>query len=304
MLHHLLVPLDGTPASEETLPVAAALAKQSSARVTLLHVIEHDAPQSIHGQPHLHEAGAAESYLERIAANAFAEETTVDWHVHGRGVRDVAHSVIDHAEEMEPELVIIRAHGEDKLRNWLFGTIPQQIVSHGTIPVLLLQPDTTGTIRFPFRNILVPLDGKPDHERALGMAGELARLFDATLHLITVVPTVDRLSGTTAVAGSFLPESTRMILNLEVEQASQYLLQHVGKLTHEGCRAKAHVLRGEPLEMIIQSAEAIKADLVCLGTHGKAGTHAFWSGSVAQRLIHNIPTSFLLAPARVDIPHE
>ena len=304
MLQHILVPLDGTPASEETLPVASTIAQKTGARVTLLHVIEYDAPATIHGQPHLRDVASAEEYLTRIAAAAFPPQVKVSWHVHGRGVRDVAHSLVDHAEEMEPQLVIIRAHGEEKLRNWLFGTIPQQIVKHAIVPVLLLQPHAQDAIRFPFQNILVPLDGKPDHERGLDLAAEFARLFDGVLHLITVVPTMDRLSGTSALTGSFLPESTRLVLNIEVEEATQYLLAHVEQLTSEGCKAKGHILRGEPLEVIEQAAASTNADLICLGTHGKAGTHAFWSGSVAQRLIHHIPSSFLLAPARTDLPHE
>ena len=53
MFKHLLVPLDGSPLAEAALPAAAYLAQKLGASVTLLHVIEQDAPQEIHGERHL-----------------------------------------------------------------------------------------------------------------------------------------------------------------------------------------------------------------------------------------------------------
>ena len=45
-------PAEGAPA-EAALPVAAYLAGRCASRVTLLHIIEHDAPATVHGARHL-----------------------------------------------------------------------------------------------------------------------------------------------------------------------------------------------------------------------------------------------------------
>ena len=55
MLKHLLVPLDGSRLAEAALPAASFVAGRLGARVTLLHVIERDAPQEIHGERQLSE---------------------------------------------------------------------------------------------------------------------------------------------------------------------------------------------------------------------------------------------------------
>ena len=49
----LLVPLDGSPAAETILPAATLLAKRLAAEVALLHVLERNAPDRVHGQRHL-----------------------------------------------------------------------------------------------------------------------------------------------------------------------------------------------------------------------------------------------------------
>jgi nucleotide-binding universal stress UspA family protein len=53
MFKHILVPLDGSKLAEAAIPAAASLAQTLEAPVTLLHLIEQDAPQEIHRDHHL-----------------------------------------------------------------------------------------------------------------------------------------------------------------------------------------------------------------------------------------------------------
>ena len=59
----LLVPLDGSPAAEAVLPAATTLARALPARLSLLHSIERDAPDRVHGERHLTGVAEAEAYL-------------------------------------------------------------------------------------------------------------------------------------------------------------------------------------------------------------------------------------------------
>ncbi len=296
MIKHLLIPLDGTPMAEAALPAAAWLTEKAGAQVTLLHVLEKNAPATVHGAGHLRSARDAEAYLKQVAAGSFPPTVRVDWHVHEREVPDVAHSLVDHADEMAPDLVVMSTHNEGGLRDWISGNIAQQVVHLGLTPVLLLRPSASGTVVFPFRTILLPLDGRPDHEQGIPPAAAIARLCEAAVRLLMVVPTTHSLSGTDAAVGSLLPESTRIQLDLAEKDAAEYLLQHMMGLSDQGISTSACVDRGDPASQIAANAEAAKADLIVLGTHGKAGTQAFWEGSIAQRLLRRIPASFLLVP--------
>jgi nucleotide-binding universal stress UspA family protein len=56
--------------------------------------------------------------------------------------------------------------------------------------------------------------------------------------------------------------------------------------------------RGNPAARIARHAEAIQADLIVSGTHGKAGTKAFWAHSVGARLLAQTSRPALLVPVR------
>jgi nucleotide-binding universal stress UspA family protein len=52
----------------------------------------------------------------------------------------------------------------------------------------------------------------------------------------------------------------------------------------DGLTVGAEVERGDPAAAIVATAERISADLIVLGTHGKAGWDAFRAGSITPRI--------------------
>ena len=297
MFRSLLVPLDGAAASEAVLPMAAYLAERPAARVTLLHVVERHAPAAIHGERHLTSAAEAEAYLQATAARYFPPGVAVAWHVHHPEITDVAHSLADHAGELEADLVVMLSHGRKQFYRWLFGTVAQRVLRPGLAPVLFLHPGPDGIVPVPFRRVLVPLDGRAEHEAGLPAAIELARLSSSPVDLLMVVPTASALGGEAAATGQLLPAATREVLDLAEQEGVQYLQGCVERLQEAGVAASATVARGDPADVIRQTAVRLGVDLVALGTHGSAGVEAFWSGSLGQRLLGRIDASFLLAPA-------
>jgi nucleotide-binding universal stress UspA family protein len=298
MFQHLLVPLDGTKLAEAALPAAAFLAERANARVTLLHVVERDPPATVHGHRHLSGADEAEAYLREAAGRCFPPGVQVAWHVHREGTPDVPRSLADHAGELAPDLIVMLSHGDKTIIQRILGSVPQQVVRHGSVPVLLLRPTRSGAVALPFRQVLVPLDGRPEHEAGLAPAADLARLCDAPVRLLMVVPTGGTLAGPHAATGQLLPFATGELLDQAEENGARYLEGQVARLLAEGLPATATVARGEPMKAIINAAADTRTDLVALGTHGAAGTEAFWTGSLGARLIRRVHASFLLAPAK------
>lgn len=296
MLKHLLAPLDGSDLAEAALPVAADLASKTGARLTLLHVLEQDAPGQVHGQRHLTRPEEAQAYLKGLADRLAATGIEADWHVHLEPTSQLASSLKEHAEELAPDLLVMCAHGRARLRDWLSGNIAQQTLKQGAIPILLLKPGPKGELIFPFHRILAPLDGQPSHEQGLPLAAEMARLFEAEIQLIMVVPTLEVLPAETAATGSLLPGATRAVLDLAEEQAQEYLGRHLAALKAKGLKASASLGRGDPLSLISRTAETAKADLIVLASHGKIGSEAFWAGSLSARLVGRLNASFLLVP--------
>ena len=67
MFKNILVPLDGSKLAETAVSPAASLAKTLGAPVTLLHIIEKDAPQEVHSDHHLTKPDEASAYLQKVA---------------------------------------------------------------------------------------------------------------------------------------------------------------------------------------------------------------------------------------------
>jgi len=299
MFKHILLPLDGSQLAEAALPVVADLAEKLKAQVTLLHVIERNAPASVHGQRHLTIEEDACQYLQEIADKHFAPSTEVYRHVHSEEVSRVAQSIVQHSAEFDPDLIVMCAHGQGGLRDFVVGSIAQQIIAAGTIPVLLLQPQTSEENSFlGFQRLLVALDGDTDHESGLKIAVDLAAELNAAIHLIQVVPTLSTLNPRHSATGTLLPATTSALLEIDEDNAVEYLEEKIKQIQKKNIPITAEVERGDPARQVVQSADANDSQLIILGTHGKIGLTAFWAGSVATKIVEQTHRAILLVPVR------
>jgi nucleotide-binding universal stress UspA family protein len=294
MFSNILVPLDGSTLSEAALQPAAVLAKKFNSTVMLLHIIEADAPAEIHKERHLTQTAEAETYLKDTAKRAFPEDLKVSTHVHSAAVSDVARSIVEHATaEFHPDLIVISTHGKGGMRDVLFGSIAQQVVSKGKTPLLVVRPDTPP---FQLNRILLPLDPDSIHDESFPAAERLAEAFQAALILFSVVPTYATVTGNDVAARNLMPASTSEMLHLREETSLEHLQEHVEALHARRIQATAEVSRGEPAAAIIAAADKFSADLVVLSTHRKAGMEVFWSLSVAPQVVQRTKRPLMLIP--------
>lgn len=298
MFKSILLPLDGSQLAEAALPAAASLAQTLHAQVTLLHVIEENAPQTVHKDRHLTKPDEAKAYLKEIAEQAFEKNVKVDTHVHTAQVKDVSKSISEHVREFSPDLIIMCAHGSGDIRDLLFGGIAQQVVAQGLTPLLLLQPTTAEKKPFNLRSILLPLDSESRHDDSLPFAQELAKAYSAEIYLLSVIATFGTLRGEEAATSSILPATTNALLDAREEAAKEHLQEHLNQLSRSGFRASAEVARGDPAQKIVSVAERINADLIILSTHRRAGMDAFWARSVAPNVARRTRIPILLIPLK------
>ena len=296
MFKHLLVPLDGSSLAEMALPAAAYLARLLSARVTLLHLVERHPPGEVHHDRHLTNAAEAGAYLEAIRQRFFLANGAVTCHVHTTEIDDVARSIVEHVGELAPELIVMCTHGHGGWRRRLFGSKAQQVIALEKTPILLIPPAQHAASEFQCQRIVVPLDGNAEHEQGLRAATELARLCQAAVHLVFVIPTVDRLKGEDAATGRLLPHTMSAILDLQQEEAAEYLGCHIVNLREAELTVSAEVARGDVVAAIVTAIKSTQADVIVMGTHGKTAMDAFWSGSLTPVIVDRSPVPLLLVP--------
>lgn len=297
MFKHLLVPLDGSKMAETTLPLAALLSQKLGSVVTLIHIIEQDAPQEIHGERHLTNEQEASLYLDIVAREYFSEGVATS-HVHTEKVQNVSRSIADHSGELEPDLIVMCTHGEGGLHDFMMGSIAQQVIGHGRTPILLVHPEHRIDEVRGIKKILVALDGDPQHDASLPLAAELAQELGAGLHLLTVVHTLGTLPGERAATGWLLPGATRAMLDMDEESAEQHLEQLAEQWRKASLPITTQVLRGDPAQQIASGAAEAQADLIALATHGKSGMSAFWSSSVGPKVVTSTQIPLLLIPVK------
>jgi nucleotide-binding universal stress UspA family protein len=287
MFERIIVTLDGSSSSEAALPAAEALARRLGSSLVLLHVIESRPPKAIHGERHLATPGEAEAYLAPIVARLRAEGLRAEGHVHDSAARDhgVASVVAAHEAEFGNDLAVMAAHGKHGLSDSLSGSLPLKVAASGGAAVLLVpQPATpaaaSSAAPFAPRRILVPLDGRQEHEAALPAAVALAKAFGLSLRLVAAVPRSGaEAGGPGAIFARLSPALSGASLEYAAEGEERYLAGVAERLAAEGVKADWLVKRGAPAKAIVAAAE--EGELLVLSTHRRLGLDASLDGCVA-----------------------
>jgi nucleotide-binding universal stress UspA family protein len=301
-IRSILVPLDGSRLAEGVLPAVRTLGERLGATVTLLHVLERDAPETVHGHRHLRDEAEAAAYLAALVPRIASSPMTVRTNVHESPENDVAGSIVKHAEEFDTDLIALASHGSGGFRGFLFGRIAQQVLRRGVRPVFVEQVRETGPedpLARPFvcRTAAIALNGTAEAEAPLPLMATLARALGATVHLIYAVPTLGTVDSTRAATATLVPGTTRALLQLEEENAAHYLAAVAAEFGRLDVEATAAVVRGEPADAVVAEAERVPADLLALASHGRAGLSGIWAGSVGTRILSRFHRPLLLVRA-------
>jgi nucleotide-binding universal stress UspA family protein len=294
---HLIVPLDGSAWSEAILPLVAQLARQMRARVTLIHVIEEDAPQTIHGERHLTSEADAVVYLEQVKEKSFPPSIEVRVHVHESAVADVAQSIAAHAVEFDADLIAICTHGRGSLPRFIFGSLAQQVLDLGRKPVLVLYPhkwEKPG--EFDPLNLLVPLDGNPENEQGFRVALQLAQIGSASIHLVMAVHTLSTLPGEQTASAIRLPSTTNAMLEVHKELGLHYLQGLIRSFGETAATITAEVRRGDPTRVIVKAARRAGSNLIVMAAHSRSSMESFWLGSLTPKIARRSHIPMLLVP--------
>ncbi|HZO16304.1 MAG TPA: universal stress protein [Polyangiaceae bacterium] len=132
--------------------------------------------------------------------------------------------------------------------------------------------------------ILVPTDFSACSEQALDYAVELASKLDARVHLLTVI----------GIPAYGLPELGIGVTAPMIDSLVSDGQGEVDRLARERkLGTQALVRTGDAREVILQTAEELKADLIVMGTHGRRGVSRALLGSVAEMIVRRSPTPVL-----------
>jgi nucleotide-binding universal stress UspA family protein len=132
------------------------------------------------------------------------------------------------------------------------------------------------------QHILVGVDGSECGQRAVKLAGELAKATGAKLTLVHVTP-----SWQVPPEVSMPPEYTQLVQLNRREEGERLLEQSRSQCRAEsGVVAESLVLEGNPAREMNQAAQQLKADLIVVGSRGMGPFSRLLLGSTSTKLVH------------------
>lgn len=140
---------------------------------------------------------------------------------------------------------------------------------------------------FPPRVVLAAVDFSESSRVALGCAARLAVHTGAALHVLHAEDPM--LSSAARAAGVDISDETRAELDAFVRAAVP-----AGRLTPP---PRLHLVTGEAVEALCETAKREDADLVVMGVRGMSGAERVMFGSTTEGLLRKADVSVLVVPA-------
>jgi nucleotide-binding universal stress UspA family protein len=143
-------------------------------------------------------------------------------------------------------------------------------------------------IKQSIETILIPVDGSYGSEKGLAHASALASMSGARVVIVVAYdpPITVRRRGILAVQGA----------RSEMEhEAKELANEAVQLMTERGHSASAVVVRGDPVEAILQVAEEEHADVIVMGRRGLSRLKGLLLGSVSERVARHADIPVLLS---------
>jgi nucleotide-binding universal stress UspA family protein len=136
--------------------------------------------------------------------------------------------------------------------------------------------------------ILCPVDFSEFSEHALKYAAAMAAWYDARLHVLHVMPTLP-------------PSATSPLAETGRQLTERNLRQFVDRVRTANLEIDAEIVESaDPVASILACADAIDADLIVTGSHGRSGVKRALLGSVVESLLHRARRPIMAVPSHID----
>jgi nucleotide-binding universal stress UspA family protein len=144
MFKRILIPTDGSDITTKAVDVAVRLAKSVGARLYTISVKEpfpYSAISEMQPTPPQEFFDAQERIAARRiqAVREAAEQAGVPCEAHTVEALHPWEAIIDHAQRMECDLLVMASHGRRGVTALLLGSETQKVLTHSKIPVLVVR---------------------------------------------------------------------------------------------------------------------------------------------------------------------
>jgi nucleotide-binding universal stress UspA family protein len=225
-----------------------------------------------------HETDRGGQLLDRAAAKVPAEVKTV------RKVNETgspAQLILDNADNVTADLVVIGTRGRGSLAKTWFGSVSDRVLLHATRSTMIVQGEARKVQR-----VLVAVEGPEDADRIARWLTTHPFKDSVELCVVHAVAPIEVKKTPNDTAGTkALPEGAERI-------AEELVKATAGKLSGSSYKVSTKVAVGRPAAVIQEQAK--DKDLVVVSSHGRRGLSRFMMGSVSHSVVHEVECPVLV----------
>lgn len=279
LLEKILLATDLSETAGSAVGMAAWVSKIFGSQVILMNAIP-----DIQGSPHVLKIvrRAVEERMDKIRSALAAQGVRVAETVIETGAAETC--ITDLAEIRDVNVLMIGSGSREGKDRFLLGTTAGKILRGSRKPVWVVKTGATP----PVSSVLCPVDFSEHSRRAMENALSIARAAGARLTVLTVLE---------SPAGR-LHFPVEAFVRLKGRQAWEKRQREefetfLARFEAGGVRLRKMVRKGKAADEILAAAGETRPDLIVMGCEGRTGIERLILGSVAEKVIRDLPCSVL-----------
>jgi nucleotide-binding universal stress UspA family protein len=216
-----------------------------------------------------------------------------------------AEKIIEVAESMKPDLIVVGAKGLRATLGILLGGVAQQVVEYACCPVLV--------VRSPFRgldHVLLVTDGSESSQSAAYYLSKFPLPENTKIGVLhALAPFVEQISIETYAGGwhgvpiyeSWTEEERAEFTAKEEEDGHALLSRTCDLIQKHGLNPTPVLLRGDAATEIIEHVKSQDINLIVAGSRGLSSFKGWLLGSVSRKLVHYSDCSVLIVKSSQEV---
>lgn len=265
-MKQILIPIDFSEYSEESLKVGAKIANTNNCDIILLHVLElpHQTSTDVFGSGRsipeiMFYKDQMISKLENLMNIDELKGLNVSYAFE---FKKVAEGIIDASIKNNVDLIVMGSKGTSGLEELLVGSNTEKVVRLSKTPVLVIKKTLK---EFKTQNFVFASDFSKETKKSFSKMLEFAKFFNSNLFLVMI-----------CTPYNFKPTHTAekiihaFIADFDIDNYSTHIYNDI------------NVEKG-----ILNFAKTVDADLIGISTHGRTGLTHFLNGSISEDIANH-----------------
>jgi nucleotide-binding universal stress UspA family protein len=270
---------DLSPAAEQAIRHAGALAKAFGAEWTVYHALEsleinHPFLSLAVGEELARDAERRTAALLREQLSGLPRPVAV----RVESVPSAPEAVVEMVMGRRPDLTVMATHARHGLAHFVMGSVAEQVLRRARTPLLCLHDASSAPEAY--RRIVVPTDLSPGSRVAFPLAALFARTFGASVIGVHAVP----LPNAATLGGFASAAEAPSARSLEAFYAGDFV----------GVPLTVEVGVGRVWERIVETAVRERAGLIVMATRRHDSVADDLLGSNAERVLRHAPCPVLI----------